>query len=82
MRPGRASWAVRPATVLDPFVGSGSTCLAASRLGRDSIGVELQPAYAEIARRRLGETPLFAAIRPDEGDNGDAPLLTAIEAAT
>lgn len=44
---------VRPCTVLDPFVGSGTTLLVAEQLGRDSIGIELQPAYVEIAERRL-----------------------------
>jgi hypothetical protein len=46
-----------PATVLDPFLGAGTTALVAARLGRDWIGIELSPAYAEIARRRLGLTP-------------------------
>jgi site-specific DNA-methyltransferase (cytosine-N4-specific) len=39
--------------VLDPFMGSGTTMLAAARLGRPSIGIDLNPAYVEIARRRL-----------------------------
>jgi hypothetical protein len=46
-----------PATVLYPFLGSGTTGLVAARLGRDWIGIELSPAYAEIARRRLGIAP-------------------------
>ena len=40
-------------TVLDPFVGSGTTCLAARRCGRHSIGIDIDPDYIEIARRRL-----------------------------
>jgi site-specific DNA-methyltransferase (adenine-specific) len=39
--------------VLDPFVGSGSTCLAARTIGRRYIGVEREPEYAAIAERRL-----------------------------
>jgi site-specific DNA-methyltransferase (cytosine-N4-specific) len=39
--------------VLDPFLGSGTTALAAGLLGRPFIGVELNPEYLEIARRRL-----------------------------
>lgn len=41
--------------VLDPFLGSGTTCVAAARAGRSGIGVEIEPAYAEIARRRVEE---------------------------
>ena len=41
--------------VLDPMVGTGSTLVAALRAGRNSIGVELNPAYAEIARQVVAE---------------------------
>jgi len=40
-------------TVLDPFTGSGSTGMAAVELGHTFIGCELDPAYVEIARRRI-----------------------------
>lgn len=40
-------------TVLDPFFGAGTTGLVADRLGRDCIGIELNPEYAAMARRRL-----------------------------
>ena len=40
--------------VLDPFAGSGTTCRAARDLGRRYLGIEIDPRYAEIARRRLG----------------------------
>ena len=42
-------------TVLDPFVGTGTTNLAASRCGRNSIGVEVDPHYFELAYRRVTE---------------------------
>jgi site-specific DNA-methyltransferase (adenine-specific) len=38
--------------VLDPFCGSGTTGLAATRLGRQFIGIELDPEYADLATRR------------------------------
>lgn len=41
------------ALVLDPFCGSGSSCVAAALEGRNSIGIELEASYCRIARRRL-----------------------------
>lgn len=41
--------------VLDPFFGSGTTALVAERLGRQWIGIELNPAYVAMAKKRLGE---------------------------
>lgn len=40
-------------TVLDPFLGSGTTMLAAAKIGRHSIGVEIDDDYAEQARTRI-----------------------------
>jgi site-specific DNA-methyltransferase (adenine-specific) len=40
-------------TVLDPFNGSGSTGCAAVELGHEYIGCELDPAYVEIAKKRI-----------------------------
>jgi DNA modification methylase len=42
-----------PAVVLDPFLGAGTTALVADRFGRDCIGIEANPKYAEMAKRRL-----------------------------
>jgi DNA modification methylase len=50
-------------TVLDPFFGAGTTGLVADRLGRNAIGIELNPEYAAMARKRI---------------MGDAPLLTEV----
>lgn len=40
-------------TVLDPFLGTGSTTIAAMGCGRNSIGIEIDPAYFRQARRRI-----------------------------
>jgi len=52
-------------TVLDPFMGTGTTNLAAARWGRHSIGVEVDPHYFEYARTRLDNATqgLFAKAR-------------------
>lgn len=49
--------------VLDPFLGSGTTAVAAARLGRRAIGVEINPTYADLAARNLRSftAPLAAA---------------------
>ena len=41
--------------VLDPFMGSGTTALAAVKAGRDFIGLELSPQYCELAEQRMLE---------------------------
>ena len=40
-------------TVLDMFMGSGTTLVAAKELGRNAIGIETEPRYYEIAKRRI-----------------------------
>jgi DNA modification methylase len=50
-------------TVLDPFGGAGTTGLVADRHKRDAILIELNPEYAEMARRRIyNDSPLFAEV--------------------
>ena len=39
--------------VLDPFVGSGTTCVAAKSLKRNYIGIDIAEEYCEIARERV-----------------------------
>lgn len=44
-------------TILDPFMGSGTTGVACKRLNRNFIGIEIDPKYFEIAKRRIEAVP-------------------------
>jgi len=49
------SWSNEGDTVLDPFMGSGTTGVACKKLNRDFIGIELDLAYFKIAEKRINE---------------------------
>ena len=51
--PAAATRATVPATVLDPFAGSGTTLAVAQALGRKSVGLDLNPEYLEIAKKYI-----------------------------
>ena len=52
-----------PATVLDPFCGSGTTGVVALRHGRSFIGIELNPEYIKLARKRIvADAPLLNTV--------------------
>ena len=42
-------------TILDPFMGSGTTLVACQRMGRYGTGIEIDPNYFDIACRRVDE---------------------------
>jgi site-specific DNA-methyltransferase (adenine-specific) len=55
------SWTNQGETILDPFMGSGTTLVACQRLGRNGTGIELDPEYFAIACKRVDE----ASRQPD-----------------
>jgi SAM-dependent methyltransferase len=48
---------VVPATVLDPFAGSGTTLAVAQKFGRKSVGTDLSMEYLELAAKRISRIP-------------------------
>lgn len=67
----------QPGIVLDPFMGAGTTGVVATRLGRDWLGIELNPTYRDLATNRIAAT---ASVRPRRPDHGDAPTQGASHA--
>jgi len=53
----------RPAVVLDPFVGTGTTLIAAEALGRTGIGLDLSGDYIDLARWRINESGAVARVK-------------------
>lgn len=68
-------------TVLDPFMGSGTTNLAARNLGRHSVGYEINPEFVEIAKQKLGvnQPDLVGTEYEFQNDKPSRDLERAIE---
>ncbi len=54
-----------PGLVLDPFIGSGTTAIAAAKQGRDWLGIELNPDYTALAQTRIHEALHTHPIKKD-----------------
>jgi len=66
--------------VLDPFVGSGTTLIESQRLGRNGIGVELQPEVADQARRAIASEPNHYGVHAEvlTGDSAEADFASLL----
>ena len=60
--------------VLDPFCGSGTICVAAKKLGRKYIGIDINPEYCEIARKRLKAVETGVPVK--EADAGQMAIAS------
>jgi len=63
-------------TILDPFMGSGTTGVACMRTGRNFIGIELDPEYFEIAETRIKNANNEFTLTEKEKQTGQMPLFT------
>jgi DNA modification methylase len=72
--------------VLDPFAGTGTTCAVAKSMRRRHVGIEINPAYVEIARERVRNAPHVAPLllvgRPKYPGKEELAETTAAEAGT
>ncbi len=67
-----------PGIVLDPFLGSGTTAIAAERLGRDWLGIELNPQFQQLATHRITDA---RDENPDSPSRGTTPTSKRKEVA-
>ena len=59
----------KDSVVLDPYAGSGTTLVAARELGRNWVGIELNPAYADLIERRVLASGRVVAGGTEDGDS-------------
>jgi len=66
-------------TVLDPFLGTGTTMIAAIEAGRNSVGIEVDPHYVQLARRRILQHDLPVSTKVTiTGERGETEMFGAV----
>ena len=79
------AWCVKqagdPETILDPFMGSGTTGVACARLGRKFIGIEIEPKYFDIACKRIAREYEQLKLFPPEEKKIEARQLELTDGA-
>jgi DNA modification methylase len=72
--------------VLDPFAGTGTTCVVAKRMGRRYVGIDINPDYVRIAQARIGNAggvaPLLLVGRPKYTGREELKKIAVAEAGT
>ena len=72
--------------VLDPFAGTGTTCVVAKQMGRRYIGIDINPAYISMAQERLceslGPAPLLLVGRPRHPGRDELIRIAAAQAGS
>jgi modification methylase len=72
--------------VLDPFVGTGTTCAVAKRMGRRYVGIDINPGYVRIAQQRIrdaiGGAPILLVGRPKYPGRAELQELALAEAGS
>ena len=68
----------RPAVVLDPFSGTGTTTAVAHALGRHGVGIDLSADYLRLAEWRINHSGLVSKIRDDYLTKGGAAAAEAV----
>jgi DNA modification methylase len=71
--------------VLDPFLGTGTTCAVAKRMGRRYVGIDINPAYVKLAQQRIrngGSGPLLFIGRPKYPGRDELEEIASSEAGT